>query len=456
MEPSIRAAGVTKCFKKSPHKRFLTLKSQLIRDLWGRKVEDNLFWALRGVDLEVPSGRSVGIIGTNGSGKSTLLKIMAGILKPTAGTVSVRGRVSALIELGAGFHPEISGRENIFINGIMLGLTKREIQARYNDIVRFSELEEFIDNPVKSYSSGMYMRLGFAVAVHVDPDVLLIDEVLAVGDQAFGYKCIDRILDFKRRNKTILLVTHNLGAVEKLCDEAVWIQDGIVKDRGAPRRVIDQYLIFVNEREEQRLASYHDDVSATMDEPPEPGGCVTLEGGGEICQEEAPEKTGEQRPDARTRWGSREVEIHQVKLLDADGKENYVYRTGDSMTVKFWYRVRKPIEEPVFGIGIYMQTGLCVYGSNTQLEKLRLADIVEDGVVTIHIDRLDLVEGTYSLDVAVHAEDGYPYDYHCHLYTFAIRSATGDVGIYRPPHAWRFEPELRIENAGQVEDEDRT
>ena len=198
------------------------------------------------------------MIGENGSGKSTLLKLMAGITKPTRGTIAVRGRISALIELGAGFHPEISGRENVAINGIMLGLTRREVAERFDAIVDFAELKDFIDAPVKTYSSGMYMRLGFAVAIHVDPEVLLIDEVLAVGDEAFTRKCLDKIGEFRRRGKTILLVTHSLGLVEKMCDAVLWLRQGKVADLGDdPKRVVDAYLTYVAGGEEALLTAEH-------------------------------------------------------------------------------------------------------------------------------------------------------------------------------------------------------
>ena len=202
------------------------------------------------MSFTVPKGSTYGVIGRNGSGKSTALKLVAGITKPTSGTVRVDGRISALIELGAGFHPEISGRENVFINGIMLGLTKREIQERFDEIVDFAELREFIDAPVKTYSSGMYMRLGFAVAIHVNPDVLLVDEVLAVGDEGFTHKCLDKFAEFRRRNKTILLVTHSLNLVERFCDEALWLDDGRAMAHGDPKRVVGAYLTKVEESEE--------------------------------------------------------------------------------------------------------------------------------------------------------------------------------------------------------------
>ena len=212
MTSAIEAVNVTKVYRRYARKKqFATLKSALLSgSLVSELQPDETFPALRGVSFSVPKGCTYGVIGRNGSGKSTLLKCVAGITRPTTGSVVVDGRISALIELGAGFHPEISGRENIFINGIMLGLSKREIQKRFDEIVEFAELKDFIDAPVKTYSSGMYMRLGFAVAIHVDPDVLLVDEVLAVGDQGFTVKCLDKFAEFRRRNKTILLVTHSL------------------------------------------------------------------------------------------------------------------------------------------------------------------------------------------------------------------------------------------------------
>src|SRR6266550_938525 len=250
MTSAIELAHVSKVYRKYAGRQFATLKSALLKRSLLRDLQPNeAFLALKDVSFTVPRGTTVGVIGRNGSGKSTALKLVAGITKPTSGTVRVEGRISALIELGAGFHPEISGRENVFINGIMLGLTKREIQERFDEIVDFAELREFIDAPVKTYSSGMYMRLGFAVAIHVDPDVLLIDEVLAVGDEGFTHKCLDKLSEFRRRNKTILLVTHSLNLVERFCDEAVWLDAGKLQTQGDPKRVVGAYLAKVEEGE---------------------------------------------------------------------------------------------------------------------------------------------------------------------------------------------------------------
>ena len=253
---AIELTNVTKIYRKyARRKQFATLKSALLSGSLIQDLQpDETFPALQGVSFNVPAGGTYAVIGRNGSGKSTALKLVAGITKPTTGTVKVQGRISALIELGAGFHPEISGRENVFINGIMLGLTKREVTKRFDEIVEFAELQQFIDAPVKTYSSGMYMRLGFAVAIHVDPDVLLVDEVLAVGDEGFTHKCLDKFGEFKRRGKTILLVTHSLNLVERFCDEALWLDHGKVRGSGDPKRVVGAYLTDVGKSEEQELA----------------------------------------------------------------------------------------------------------------------------------------------------------------------------------------------------------
>src|SRR3954449_13451632 len=256
MTPAIELSNVSKVYRKYSGKQFATLKSALLQRSILRDLQaSETFPALTDVSFTVPKGSTYGIIGRNGSGKSTALKLVAGITKPTTGVVKVDGRISALIELGAGFHPEISGRENVFINGIMLGLTKSEIRARFDEIVDFAELREFIDAPVKTYSSGMYMRLGFAVAIHVDPDVLLVDEVLAVGDEGFTHKCLDKFAELRRGGKTVLLVTHSLGLVERFCDDAVWLDGGRVQGTGDPKRVVDAYLTAVERGEEELLAT---------------------------------------------------------------------------------------------------------------------------------------------------------------------------------------------------------
>jgi ABC-type polysaccharide/polyol phosphate transport system ATPase subunit len=422
---AIEVTNVSKVYRRYlRQKQFATLKSALLKGSLIRDLQPNeTFPALRGVTFNVPKGSTFGIIGRNGSGKSTLLKCVAGITRPSDGAIAVEGRISALIELGAGFHPEISGRENIFINGIMLGLSKREIQKRFDEIVEFAELKDFIDAPVKTYSSGMYMRLGFSVAIHVDPDVLLIDEVLAVGDQAFTVKCLDKFADFRRRNKTILLVTHSLDLVERFCDRALWLDKGKTLAEGEPRRVVASYLMDVQESEEQELAKAEAALVAQTEEPQAPQDMFKATEG---------------------RWGSREIEITDVTITGANGQSSHVFQSGDAIHVRLKVRAHQTVRDFVFGFGLFNVDGVCCYGTNTNIETFEPSEIGGDGEVHFKIARLDLVEGTYKIDVAAHRLDGYPYDYHRLLYTFRIKSRAKDVGIYRPDHAWSFSPNIRF------------
>ncbi len=446
---AITITHASKVYRRySRRHQFSTLKSALLsRSLTRDLRPDQTFAAVRDVTVTVPRGRTLGVIGRNGSGKSTLLKLVAGITKPTTGTVQVNGRISALIELGAGFHPEISGRENVFINGIMLGLTKREVARRFDEIVDFAELTDFIDAPVKTYSSGMYMRLGFAVAIHVDPDVLLVDEVLAVGDEGFTHKCLDKFAEFKRRGKTILLVTHSLGLVERFCDDALWMDAGTMNAIGDPKRVVGAYITAVEVGEEQQLAAgdARAQESVAVVSPDEPASAVLPD-----HPVEAAEGPADMFRATEGRWGSREIEITDVQLTGPDHQPGHVFQSGQPLTVRI--ALRSPIENQdfVIGIGIFNAEGVCCYGTNTSLEDLKAVRILGDTEAYFTIDSLDLVEGTYKLDVAVHRLDGYPYDYHRLLYTFRVKSRTKDVGIYRPRHAWRFSEGMAFDRVEQA------
>jgi ABC-type polysaccharide/polyol phosphate transport system ATPase subunit len=430
--PAVEARELSKVYRRFLHKnQFRTLKSAILTgSLLSDLAPDQTFTALDGVSFEVARGTTFGVIGENGSGKSTLLKLLAGITKPTRGALRVEGRVSALIELGAGFHPEISGRENVMINGIMLGLSRRQVEERFAEIVEFAELERFIDAPVKTYSSGMYARLGFAVAIHVDPDVLLIDEVLAVGDEAFTRKCLDKIGEFRRRGKTILIVTHSLGLVERMCDEVLWLRRGQLEAQGDPKRVVDAYLTYVAGGEELLLAREH--------------GLAAAQTGGPAP--EAPPGAAVASPVYREgRWGSREVEITGVRLLDGKQRERHVYVPAETLTVALDVNAPAPVEDFVFGVGLFAADGTSVYGTNTQIEEFVPRRLAGRAEVRFEIGALRLVEGTYLVDVAAHKRDGTPYDYHRGLYSFRVKSHIKDVGVHRPEHHWRFAGGAEIE-----------
>jgi len=378
--------------------------------------------ALRNVSFAIERGEAFGIIGRNGSGKSTLLKLISGILKPTSGRIVVAGRIAALIELGAGFHPEITGRENIYINGIMLGLTRREIESRFDRIVEFSGVGEFLDQPVKTYSSGMYVRLGFAVAVHVDPDLLLIDEVLSVGDEEFSAKCIAKIHEMKHRGVTLVFVTHQLDQVRELCDRALWIEKGEAVAIGDPVRVVDAYLQAVSGGAP----------------PPGPLGVTLSE---ETVQAPGPPA---EKPESDTlleeeRWGSGEILLKRVALVDAAGRELVALGAGTPVTIEIDVEVHTKQEDVVFGVGIFHADGTCVYGTNTEREGLVVERAEGTGRVSFVMPSLDLVAGSFRIDAAVHTKNGRAFDYRRGVLRFVVGSRIHDTGIYRPKHDWKFE-----------------
>jgi ABC-type polysaccharide/polyol phosphate transport system ATPase subunit len=420
---AIEVRDVRKTYRRyGRRKHFGTLKSAILSGRVARDLNaDEAFEALKGVSFEVAAGKTFGIIGRNGSGKSTMLKLIAGIGRPSSGDVKVNGRLSALIELGAGFHPEISGRDNVFINGMMLGLSKQDITDRFDEIVAFAELEDFIDEPVKTYSSGMYMRLGFSVAINVDPDVLLVDEVLAVGDEAFTHKCLDKFADFRRRGRTVLLVTHSLDLVTRFCDEALWLDHGVARAQGDPRRVVDAYLMDVASAE-----------NTALDRAPRPSTAARSAEPHDMM------KAGEGR------WGTREAEILAVEFVRPDGVAAHVFESGEALAIRMQVRAHQPLEDFVFGVGLFSADGVCCYGTNTDVEGAEPREFVGDAEVGFVIDSLCLVAGAYKVDVAVHRKNGAPYDYHRLLYTIRVTSRVNETGIVRPPHRWTFSSGIRM------------
>lgn len=416
--PAIEVQGLSKLYRRTTAGHQLrTLKSALLeRSLVKGLTSEEAIPALTDITFSVDRGEAVGLIGSNGSGKSTLLKTVAGILKPTDGSIRVDGRIAALIELGAGFHPEISGRENIFINGAVLGLSRRQLERRFDEIVEFSGLGDFIDEPVKNYSSGMYVRLGFAVAIHTDPDILMVDEVLAVGDEAFSHRCIRRIEEFLAAGKTLLLVSHSLSLIEDVCDRALWLEKGRLQESGLPRRIVDIYRESIAEAEGQA----HQQAKEEREEID-----PSLESEGD-------------EPEEALRWGSGEAVIEQIKLF-ADGVERYHFQTGEAIRFEITSRAHRDFDDFVFGIAIRTPRGVECWGTNTDLEGF-LPQRLERGVVKVGIDcpNLRLGPGEYLIDVAVHARDGTPYDYRRQLVSLSVTSSQRGVGTYFPEHEWSF------------------
>lgn len=396
--PAVLLAGASKRYPLGTRRgRLQSLKGALLHGaFWRRQQEQGGFLALADVDLTVWPGETVAVIGPNGSGKSTLLKLVAGILQPTSGRVEVRGRVTALIELGAGFHPEISGRENAIINGMMLGLSRREVLARLDDIIAFASLGRFIDEPVKTYSSGMYVRLGFAVATAVEPNVLLVDEILAVGDQAFAHRCLDRIARMQRAGTAVLLVSHDLALVEALAHRVVYLQEGRVVMTGSAAAVVSRYR-------------------------------------GDVASDEAEVA----RPPAEgKRWGNRWVTLEAVELLDGEGRAVGAVPWGEPAALRLVYRAHEPQEDFVFGVAIHREDGQHVFGTNTELDGWVPERLEGEGEVRIEFPSLELTPGRYLVDAAVHRAGGLAYDYACEVLSFLVTAPVGWPGSYAPRHRW--------------------
>lgn len=359
-----------------------------MRNLVTRRKPDK-FWAIRNANFQIPKGCTVGVIGPNGAGKSSTLGLTAGTITPTEGRIRAEGRISSLLELGAGFHPDLTGRENVFLNAALLGIPREDIRKRFDAILDFSGLHEFIDQPVKNYSSGMYVRLGFAVATEVDPDILLVDEVLAVGDIAFQLKCLDRIRGFQKRGKTLMFVSHALQTVEEFCDEVFLIHHGEMVDRGPPAPVILNMI-----------RNY------------------SGEGGGIFAQE----------------FGSREMRFTDVKLLDAEGREAGTFTSGQPMHIDLHYHAPERIAHPVFGYSLKTANGMYLYGTNTQMEGVAIPEVEGDGVVRLSLDPLLLREGNYFLSISCHSQD-HATQYHRRedWYPFGVRNADDAPGMVTLP-----------------------
>ena len=477
--PVIEAHGVGKRFDI-----YLNDRSRLSEFL-GRRRHHQEHWALRDVSFSVPRGQSFGVIGSNGAGKSTLLKLIAGISEPTRGRLQVNAPISTLLDLGLGFHQNFTGRENVFLNCQLLGMSRDQIEARLADIVAFAELGEFIDYPVRTYSSGMSLRLGFAIAAHMDSEVFLVDEVLAVGDQYFQRKCVRKIQDFVQEGRTIVLVSHDLHAIRSLCDTVLWLDSGEVRALGPAREVIEQYMDvdreLVGMQRRPRPVAVPDPepapsqdeevgerVSSPMGGSAEQGSAVSMPGGGGqgVVRYTAHDPDPRLRkalveacalPDAAQRWaqplqtapyenydgeravliGSGEARILQVRILDAKGHVRERFRSGEPLAVAVTFQTTEPIERPILGVAIHRNDGVYVYGPNTRFDQV--LDGTYEGIYTffLHYPELPLLAGRYRVSVAIF-DKGHlkPHVWHNQLYEFEVAQQVEDHGMVQIPHSW--------------------
>ena len=414
-QPAVRVSGVTKLYRRYGRRHTVgTLKSALLSGAGRRALSpDAVVPALTDLSFEIAPGEMVGVVGRNGSGKSTLLKLLAGIVRPTSGSVAVRGRLAALLELGAGFHPEISGRDNIEINGLLLGLSRRQIAERFDAIVRFAELEEFLDAPLKTYSSGMAVRLGFSIAAHSDPEVLLVDEVLAVGDEAFSHRCLEKFAEFQRAGKTIVVVSHDLALVAERCRRAIWLDGGRLAADGPARETVALYR--------ERVAQE--------------------EGGRRL--EAAREGQGSPSEPLPLRIGSGQASVEEVRLLDGAGNPAGRISSGEPAALEMRVRAAAPLSDFVFGFAVSTVSGASVFGVNTDIDGLRPAEFAGQGRVTLEIPALALAPGVYSVDAAAHARDGAPYDFRRDVLRFEITADRAVAGVWNPLRRWRFDGVIR-------------
>lgn len=425
---AIEVKNITKSFKVYKDKGH-TLKEKA---LFSKRRAYEVRKVIDGISFEVKKGEAIGLIGHNGCGKSTTLKMLTRIMYPDSGTIEMDGRVSSLIELGAGFHPDMSGRDNIYINASIFGLTKKEIDDRVEDIIAFSELEEFIDNPVRTYSSGMYMRLAFAVAINVNAEILLIDEILGVGDVAFQAKCFSKLKKIKAQGTTIVIVSHSLAQIEQICERSIWIHEGVIKENGNPRMIHPLYLDYMGEKRQESIEKEIEREELKKKEEIDKNGQAQQSNDLSIEENENAEQEKE-------RWGDGNIRIEKVRLINNKGKECGVFRTGDSMQFSIEYKVHKRTNNVVFGIGVFREDGTNCYGTNTQIDQLDVINIDKDGKILLDVESLELLPGKYTLDVAIVHDDGMPIDYYKNLCEFEMMSTLQDIGVMRIEHSWRFE-----------------
>jgi len=395
------------------------LKEILLR---GRRKYHRDFWALRDINLEVPTGEAVGIIGRNGAGKTTLLQIIAGVLQPTTGDVRVEGRVTALLELGSGFNHEFTGRENILLSGQILGFSESEMKKRLDVIVQFAELEAFVDQPVKTYSTGMLMRLAFASAIHVDPDVLIVDEALSVGDVYFQRKSLDRMDYFRKAGKTVLFVSHDPMLVQRFCTQALWIEGGKTAMTGDAREVVTAYQAFCARLEDERLRN------AARN-----GGIGSREHDAILRDLQL---TG-------SRWGNRRIQFTNVEMIGAHGDATWVFRTGEAVTIRLHFESDDDYPQPIFAVDVHRYDGIFI-GSINNLDTHPAGLPIKrgTGLIELHIPKLELSHNVYFLSLKAYTQDGSPAwddpaDIHNQMYQFDVVSEQPVHGLLKFNATWQ-------------------
>lgn len=436
-EYAIEAINLTKKFKVYLDKGHTLKEKALFRKR--RKYQSRV--VLDGISFAVEKGEAVGLIGHNGCGKSTTLKLLTRIMYPDSGTIRMDGRVSSLIELGAGFHPDMSGRENICINASIFGLNKKEIESRMEDIISFSELEEFIDNPVRTYSSGMYMRLAFAVAINVQADILLIDEILAVGDANFQAKCFERLKELKAGGTTIVIVSHSLGQIEQICDRSIWVDGGRIRDIGTPADVHPRYLAYMGGKRKERAAKEQINQMNQMKQMKQLEQKERNKQKGQEADNAHADstacgnKTGAQ--EASGELGGLEVKIVKSELLDENGEVSSMFQAGSKMTIRVAYeRTDAAIKESEFGFHIFRSDGLDCYGTNTLIDKVQKVTLKDRGVISVEFAQLLLLQGRYRVDLAFHDETGLTYHHVYSAASFEIMNYFSETGLIRLEHRW--------------------
>lgn len=415
MDDAIVVRQLGKRYHRSQGSRPRTLKEALVRGFRQKGPVDS-FWAVRDVHFRLAPGRMLGVIGRNGAGKSTLLRLLGKVGLPDEGSVETNGRIGALLDLGAGFQPDLTGRENVFVRGVIAGLTRREIANRFDAIVDFAELEDAIDSPLRTYSTGMQMRLGFAVAVHTDPELLLVDEVLAVGDIAFQRKCAERIAHYKSRGCAIVLVSHDVGQVARLCDEALWLREGRVAAHGPAEVVATEY-----ESEMERETRRRTPTTGTLPHSPSSDG-MSLRA-------------------HENRFGSLEIEIVAVRLLNRRGLPARELPSGDPLRIEIDYVAHRPVAGAIFGISLQREDGVMCFDTSTESAGITLPLVSGAGTIALTMDRLDLNGDAYFVHVgAYHPRWEYAYDYHWRAYPLSIYQPEPVKGILYPPNRWEVAP----------------